>query len=268
MIIPTELLSYRQFILWRSEEVHGRMTKVPISPVNGMKASCNDPRTWGWYRQAGPKIRQYNCDGLGFVFTAQDPFCGIDLDDCFVDGKLKPWAEKIVSGLNSFTEYSPSGKGLHVIVKAQVPTGCHPKGLGIFSESRYFTMSGRHYSGTPTSIEDRQEQIDRLYAAMTVKAPAQTISREKQQLSDEEVLRRARIGSSKFEPLWAGQWQGSYPSQSEADLALSRIIAHYCPTEEQVDRLFRQSGLHREKWVRHEKYRTNTLAMAMGAGCR
>jgi putative DNA primase/helicase len=69
--------------------------------------------------------RKKDLDGIGFVFTESDPFCGVDLDAC-VDpktGEIASWASEIVRELNSYTAFSPSGTGLHVLLRAEFPPG-------------------------------------------------------------------------------------------------------------------------------------------------
>ncbi|MGI6384633.1 MAG: phage/plasmid primase, P4 family [bacterium] len=53
-----------------------------------------------------------------------------------------------------------------------------------------------------------------------------------------------------FAKLWEGDISG-YPSQSEADLAFCSHLAFWCGRDTaQMDRLFRHSGLYRDKWDR------------------
>src|SRR5258708_7649858 len=95
--LPAELLEYKQWVLWRRAEVDGRKTKLPISPWSGKLASCNKPQTWSTYRHVRYALRRFRCDGVGFVFTEDDPFCGIDLDSCrSVNGVVAPEALRVI----------------------------------------------------------------------------------------------------------------------------------------------------------------------------
>ena len=97
MPIPSELLDYKQLILWRRTEVNGRIAKLPISPWSGKLASCDKPQTWSTYRHACYARRKFRSDGFGFVFTSSDPFCGIDLDQCRTrDGKIAPEPQPVI----------------------------------------------------------------------------------------------------------------------------------------------------------------------------
>jgi hypothetical protein len=82
MRVPGELTQYKQWVLWRRAEVNGRKLKMPTSPWSGKAASCDKPETRASFRHACFAPRKYKADGIGFVFTAADPFCGIDLDKC------------------------------------------------------------------------------------------------------------------------------------------------------------------------------------------
>ena len=88
------------------------------------------------------------------MFTKDDPFIGIDLDDCFENGDLKSAAQEIVDWANSYTEKSVSGNGLHIIVKGILPDGFPNKismehvgfkCIEIYDSLRYFTMTGDIY---------------------------------------------------------------------------------------------------------------------------
>src|SRR5215204_7547314 len=105
----------RQWLCWRLEERDGKPTKVPYSPPTGERAKSTDPETWAGYREAVRAHKEYGYDGIGFVFTSEDDFCGVDLDGCLTPetGEIEPWAQEIIEELDSYTEISPSGIGVH-----------------------------------------------------------------------------------------------------------------------------------------------------------
>ena len=82
--IPNSLLEYDQWICWREEDRNGKSTKVPIDPVTGEFASTTDPETWSSFETASERVQASEEAGVGFVFTDDDPFVGVDLDDCRV----------------------------------------------------------------------------------------------------------------------------------------------------------------------------------------
>ena len=141
------------------------MTKIPYSPATGQRASSTAPETWSGYEEAQRACREQGFNGIGFVFTAEDDLCGVDLDGCLnpETGEIKEWAREIIEELDSYTEVSPSGSGIHVLVKGELPPGRNRKGrIEMYDKGRYFTVTGRHLAGTPHSIESRQEQLTSL----------------------------------------------------------------------------------------------------------
>ncbi|MBX6763932.1 MAG: DUF3987 domain-containing protein [Rubrobacteraceae bacterium] len=262
----------KQWVCWRSERRGDRPTKIPYSPSTGERARTGDSETWGALAEARRAASRRGYDGIGFVFTAADPFCGVDLDGC-VDPKtlsVEPWAMQIVEELDSYTEISPSGRGLHVIVRARLPEGGrNRKGrVEMYDRGRFFTVTGRHLRGTSHLIEERQEQISTLHARLFPprKEPSSRGKTGPESfLSDAEILRRAfsaRRSGERFSRLWAGDRSG-YPSDSEADLALCSMLAFWVgPDEDRIASLFSRSGLYREKWDR-EDYRRRTIARAL-----
>jgi primase-polymerase (primpol)-like protein len=155
----------RQWLVWRSEERDGKPTKVPYSPDTGRRASSTDPETWAGYDEAVRAARECDYSGIGFVFTPEDDLCGVDLDGC-VDpetGEMEAWAMEIVEELGSYTEMSPSGTGVHVLLRGELPAGRNRKGsFEAYDRGRYFTITGRHLAGTPRSIESRHEELERI----------------------------------------------------------------------------------------------------------
>ena len=121
MRIPFELIQYKQWVLWPKADVNGRATKIPISPWTGKAAASDRPRTWSSYRHARYACHLHQCDGVGFVFTDADPFCGIDLDHCRDnDGTIAPAALDWIKRFGSYAEISPSGTGVHILIKAKL----------------------------------------------------------------------------------------------------------------------------------------------------
>ena len=122
MRVPSELIEYKQWVLWRKVDINGRVTKVPISPWSGKAAACDRPQTWSTFWRVRHAVRKYLCDGIGFVFTEADPFCGIDLDQCrTINGLIAPDVLELISRFESYTELSPSGTGAHVLIRAKLP---------------------------------------------------------------------------------------------------------------------------------------------------
>ncbi|WP_119068751.1 DUF3987 domain-containing protein [Rubrobacter indicoceani] len=256
---------FAQWICWRYEDRSGgKKTKVPYSPTTGRRARTDDPSTWTTLSEVRRAAPDY--DGVGFVFTEQDPFLGVDLDSCVNPdtGEVGSWAREIVDDLDSYTELSPSGTGIHIIVRATLPGGGNRKGrIELYDRGRFFTVTGDRLPGTPARTEARQREIDRLHRKLFPPEPPRN-GHAPNGLSDDEILRRAisSANGNRFIRLWEGDRTG-YASDSEADLALVSMLAFWCgPDEERIEDLFSRSNLVRDKWNRKD-YRRRTIARAL-----
>ena len=242
--IPFEMRSYRQFICWRLQERDGaKPTKLPLNPRTGKLASVTNSDDWGTYDEA--VAASVNCSGIGFVFTKNDPFTGCDLDDTHDDAEAYARQLKVYRSLNSYSELSPSKRGLHIIVKATLPgKGRRRNSIELYDTERFFTMTGDVFNNV--AIVERQEFVSILYEQMGGVVQTHFSNEDKPQTcTDEEILARASgaLNGEKFQQLYQGDWQNIYPSQSEADFALVDIVAFYTQNRAQIARLFLQSAL-------------------------
>ncbi|MFP8958313.1 hypothetical protein ACLI4Y_16460 [Natrialbaceae archaeon A-CW3] len=256
--IPEAMRARDQWLCWRSENRNGKSTKIPIDPQTGSFGSSTDDSTWSDFESALEYFHVGDCDGIGFVFTEDDPYVGIDLDDCRdpETGRPDPEMKSIVQQLDSYTEVSPSGTGYHVIVEGELPPGRNRRGkIELYDRARYFTVTGEHVSGLPTEIESRQSELEMVHREHVDQnssggETSRGDERVSSKLSNQEVLEKARTASNgeKFDRLWSGSTVG-YDSHSEADMALCCLLAFWTGGDHhQIDRLFRQSGLVRAKW--------------------
>ena len=251
------------------KERDGKATKVPITPGTGAFASSTDSETWCDFESVLEYVDIGGADGVGFVFTEDDEVVGVDLDDCRdpETGDVDDAARDIIERLDSYTEMSPSGMGFHVLVEGELPEGRNRRGwVELYETARFFTVSGEHVEETPTHIARRQDALVTIHREYVHDEETSTdgISDEEDDenrtvtatkgvtvtLEDDELLRKARNASNgeKFERLWSGDITG-YDSQSEADMALCCLLAFWTGGDlTQLDRLFRESGLHRDKW--------------------
>ena len=256
--IPEELRERPQWVVWRREEVDGKPTKIPYQARVRAKASTTDPATWSSYQDASAAAEAEGVDGLGFVFSTDDPFSGVDFDGC-VDGEdVNPHVATLLRTLDSYTELSPSGTGLHTIVRARLNGGPNKTnktpwahGFENYDRARFFCFTGRHLRDTPHAVNERQAQLDQVRAAIW---PAKEKAKPSSTATlagadDRELLERAyrAKNGSELQALYAGRH--SYGSASEADLALCNRLAFWTgPDPDRIDRLFRSSGLMRPKW--------------------
>lgn len=273
--IPESLRTREQWIVWREEEPDGKPTKVPRRP-DGTIASTTDPNTWTPFEAACDSYRDNpSFDGIGFVFTEEDPFVGVDIDICFSEGVLTGGGLDVVEHLDSYTERSPSGTGLHIICRGSTPDLGNRSGdvegmkqLEVYEEGRYFTFTGRHLEGTPDTVEQRAQELYTLCRKVFEQPePQSSTSRPPQltDLDDRELIKKAKAAKNgrKFERLWGGDKTG-YKSHSEADLALVGILAYWTGGDrDRIDQLFRRSGLCRDKWTERRDYRDRTIDKAL-----
>jgi len=269
-----DIRDLRQWLVWRSEERDGKPTKIPYSPITGQRASSRTPETWTGYEEAVRACKEEGYGGIGFVFTSEDDLCGVDLDGCLdpVTGEIEPWAWTIIEKLDSYTEISPSGTGVHILVRGELPAGRNRKGrFEAYDRGRYFTVTGKHLAGTSQTIERRQEELGvvvrRVFGEDSANghtksvAAAETVDNG---LSNDEIIQKALAASNRarFSRLWNGDTD-EYGSHSEADLALCGMLAFWTGGDAaRIDTLFQQSGLYREKWDRKD-YRNRTIAEAL-----
>lgn len=239
--IPAELVALPQWVVRRGKVPHN-----PHRPNTG--ASSTDPSTWSTYEHAVEVAQKHSFDGVGFVFTKDDPFVGVDLDKCrdADTGEVEPWAQRVIDELSSYTETSPSGTGVHVIVKAHLPGTLNRKGrVEIYDSGRYFTVTGDHVGRTPKTPQPRQQQLETVYTFHL----------------DPVVLAAREASGDKFERLWFGDTSDYSGDDSAADLALCAMLARAAKDRDTVERLFDASGLVRDKWDRDD-YRKRTLDKA------
>lgn len=297
--VPKELRDRDQWVLWREENRNGEKTKVPYEAGARTRASSTDPSSWSSFPKAAYFFEEEEdlYDGLGFVFTEDGSFAGVDLDGCRQQGELSDEAADIIEELDSYTEVSPSGNGLHIICQGRIPgkrtrTNSVPgmKGIEVYDSGRFFTITG-WTSGinAPSSVEARQNEIDEVYEKAFSKNQPSTSptgpatvsqngtgkstapegsSEEISGLSDEllekdavRIMLASKYGE-KIRSLLEGD-TNDYPSQSEADLALCNYLAYFTDGDrEEMEEVFRLSGLYREKWER-DTYREPTIRKAL-----
>ena len=272
---PAELIALPQWVCWRYEERNGKTTKAPINAKsNGrlIHAKSNDPATWASHAEAMAACERHpELAGVGFCFAPDDGLTGIDLDHVIdpETGELKPEAAEILERFHgTYAEVSPSGTGLRLFAfgkpgRSGKNTGME-KWLEVYSHpsSRYLTVTGDHWTDSATAVTEQQAALDWLHARfMTAstgggrqvsKQPVDAKSRPSVELkSDERLLKKARSAKNggDFERLWAGDTSGHGGDESAADLALCNMLAFWTQgNPDTIDRLFRQSGLMRDKW--------------------
>src|SRR6266581_1585038 len=258
----SELLPYPHFVVWKYTMEQRKLKKRPFSPRTHLPAKTNDPSTWTDVNTALKALGTGCYNGIGFVFSETDPFTGTDLDACVLkDGSIAAWAQEIITTLSSYTEYSPSKLGVHLLTQAALQGAGRKIGnVEMYAEGRFFTLTTDHIPGTPAMIADRKQQQTSLYTSLVgeLSPPRRsentgggaelgdTLARSAPTRSDAEVVDKAQSARNRqrFQALWNGDISG-YRSKSEADFTLVLYLLYWTNDDiAQTKRLFQQSGLY------------------------
>ncbi len=260
--LPDSIIQNGLFCCWKYEERNGRKTKVPYQPETGLGAKSNVPSSFVPYKTA---VQASGYDGIGIgIFNG---ICAIDLDNCVSDsGYYTQTAAEIVALMHSYTEYSPSGNGLHILFSAkgfQYDTKRfyimnHQAGIEVYvagATNKYVTVTGNRCEDY--EYGDRTQELQTLldkFMRRPEPAAENAINAKNSDLSMEQLLQLAKgsKNGTAFTALWDGSLEG-YSSPSEADLALCGHLAFWTGRDaSKMDTMFRQSGLMRDKWDRQQ----------------
>ena len=264
--IPDVLKQTASFCVWKMEKRSGRPTKVPYNPKTRNMAKTNDPSTFADFNTAMKAYAIGGWDGIGY--RVSEGIGAIDIDHCIrEDGSLNDVAASILGIFSTaYFEKSPSGTGLRGFFKLS-PDFAYDKtvyyinnrkhGLEVYlpgTTNRFVTVTGDMFrNGTVTQDDKALQTALDTFMKRSTRVSSKTVE-PCSYLDDDGVIAHASASESgdKFKALYAGNWEEGYDSQSDADMALVSILAFWCGNvEEQIDRIFRTSGLMRDKWDRH-----------------
>lgn len=264
--IPEELKKLDRWVCWRWEDRDGKPSKVPINPISGERAMSDNPSTWGTYWDAIEMTRKGAVQGIGFVFNG-DGVVGVDIDHCKnpETGELTEQARDIISTLDSYTEFSQSGEGIHIICYGRLPDKGRRKAcVEMYSTGRYFIMTGKVLDDAHMEIEERAEElaiVHEKYINVQKSSKKDKKNTENPEivhknsdivhLDDDALIEKAMAASngSKFRALFNGDTSMHGKDDSAADIAFCNLLAYWTGRDAaQMDRIFRRSGLMREKW--------------------
>lgn len=261
--IPNELKELNQWVCYRLEDRNGNITKIPYTP-DGANAKVNDPTTWRPFSDVvdATENSEAHFNGIMFVLTADDPYVFIDFDHVVsADDVIEEWAKAIINKMGSYTEYSQSRTGVHIIAKAEKPgprcrVHTNPQ-FEIYEEGRMVVFTGSLYPNTPAEINDAQDAVDDIYSNIfgspTEPVPMKAVVKNTRpmDLSDDQLIEKAMSASNgdKFSDLWNGNTGEYNGDHSTADIALCCMLAFWTQRDAvRMDQLFRNSGLMRDKW--------------------
>ena len=302
--IPTILKQMDRWLVWQNvEDVDSTTGKIkwdkPPMCWDRTAGSSTDSRKWTTFAKALQSYRTNGLDGIGLALcpgSEENRLIAVDLDDCRIPatGVIEPWALEVIADLNSYTEISPSGEGLHIFVFGELPPEGRRKGkFEVYQSGRYITVTGHRVEGTPGTIEHRPEQI--LLVHRRFWTPKETASVPADQAADAAPASNAsghsggtigtlgpvkwsapdgpfsdndlfRYIEAKTDELLTRRWYGDTVvdgkiDHSRADESLLEKMAHYIGgiDEARLDRIFRLSQLNRAKWTERSDYRQRTF---------
>ena len=273
---PNTMRTLPNWVLWKLETVNDRQTKVPFS-IYHRHASSTNPKTWTTFENA---LRVYESSdeysGIGFVFTLDSGIVFIDIDHCLNehgegDDRMKDILSKFEG--KTFAEYSQSGTGVHIFVKGTIPRSFKndKQNVEMYAEKRFCAMTGDAIY--KSDISTNQSALDYVFEEYRTperkkKDEGSSFSYTRRRLTadDRDILNKARENTrtgQEFSKLFDdGDWTG-LESQSNADFRLCVMLSFWCDRDfDTIDNLFRQSALCREKWMKREDYRRNTIERA------
>lgn len=257
--VPEEMKALPNWVCYKAvpdPKSHSGVSKKPVNPFTGELAKPNDKNTWSDYKTA--LSASVHFAGLGFMF-GESPFFGVDLDD--MTDELKDFEKggeggrigEFINALGSYTEYSQSGHGIHIICRGSLPDGARHKGsIEMYETGRFFVVTGK-VCGDFTQIKDCTETIKPLHKKYLSGGRKEASPRREKTPNDmtvDEIISAAvnAKNGSKFSKLLSGDIS-DYGSASEADMAFCNLLAFWTGCDvSKMDDIFRKSGLMRDKW--------------------
>ena len=261
--VPAELRTEPRWVCWRAQTRDGRTTKLPVNPSTGRMASSTDASTWSDFDTAVAAVGRWHASGVGFVFAPDRAYTGLDLDHVLSGGVLADAYRWVVSEAHTYCEVSPSGDGLHLIFRGPKPEGatrCRRGCVEMYDHDRFFTVTGNVFEGHD-GVGENPRVVERAYRTWIDPSPV-TAGRQASMPEakctagtalpdDAELVRRMRASrnGSAIGALLDGDVAAYGGDHSAADLALCSSLAFWCAGDAgRMDRIFRSTGLMRDKW--------------------
>lgn len=249
------LSDLKQWVCWkRYTRSNGLLTKLPINPYTGRAADKTNPAHWGTLVQARKRAQHSNLDGIGFCLTTADPFLCVDLDGAIVDGLPSPLAVELMGAFNSYTEYSPSGNGLHIWLKSTERISRNLKkaaGIEVYSYSSFITWTGNRYPGAPHRIATGS--VSWLVERYAKPVPQQSAQRHSRELPIDDGILWEKIFkhdiTQRLRPLHDGDLTRVGGDHSQAVIVLLNTLAWYTRGDRaRMRRMIEQTGIPQDKW--------------------
>jgi putative DNA primase/helicase len=261
--IPALLRQRPNWVAWGVRDAPLKSPFNPASLLSGraLPAKAGVPDTWGSYETAAECVERGLAQGVGYEFSGGDDIYGVDLDHVIGEDGVTPQAREIVGLLTSYTEISPSGTGLHTFVFAPgADITRHRKKDGfveIYSEARYFTVTGSVYGGV-RDILGRTAELQIVHDKFLLsEAPQKAVNNPPslayQSSTEQERFLRTGLERDKvFAELWEGKRR--YGNESADDQAFMNKLAYWCSADpDAMIRAFTQSPYYAQKDGAHKK---------------
>lgn len=268
----------KRWVNWRYEVKDGKSTKVPYQ-INGNKASTTDSSHWSTFEEVSAASEH-----IGIVFTSDRNLLGIDIDHCLVDGAIQHESgdaiKALVSAANTYTEISPSGEGLHLLVMLTGPLTLEANRkppFECYTQGRYFTLTNRPFGEAKQVRLVTPEKAIELLTLIgypwkkTESSETSHVSSINDNLplslSDEALLERmfnAKNGAA-MRALYDGNTDEYDNDESRADMALCSTLAFWSGKNAiQMENIWLASKLGaRNKTQTRKDYRDRTIASAI-----
>jgi putative DNA primase/helicase len=270
--LPKRIQPLHQFVVWRYVQVEDELKKPPFDPRTGKRASVANPKSWGSFAEARRAYATGRFAGIGIVLTQALGIVGIDIDHCIQEGQPSHEAKQMVSALGSYTETSPSGTGIRILLAGTLPGPYRRRGtIEMYEDRRFLTLTGHIFPTMPEDVQHRQAEVSALYQRLFAQEDRKPTPENtggwgwqllQTPLPTVAVLQKAMTAKNgpTFKRYYEGDtslWEGAgarHRSQSEADFTLVLLLLYWTNGDTQaVDQLFRTSGLMRDKWDRPVK---------------
>jgi putative DNA primase/helicase len=251
---------------WVAFGIRDAPPKAPYNPRSLLAggfapAKAGARETWGTFEDAARCVARGLARGVGYEFDGGGLY-GVDLDHVIgEDGTLTPEAREIADGLNSYTEVSPSGTGLHIFVLANqgAEIARHRKKDGfveIYGEARYFTVTGNAYGGVKP-IADRTAELqtvhDKFLSPETERKPVtRAVYVPATSAEQDRFLNMGLARDKVFAALWNGERR--HGNESADDQALMNKLAYWLSADtDAMTRAFLQSPHCAQKGETHRR---------------
>jgi RecA-family ATPase len=189
-----------------------------------------------------------------------DPLSCIDLD--VKEGTPAEDVERfhrIIATMDSYTERSRSGRGWHIWVKGQIGSGRKRDGVEVYSQERFIICTGDVVHDR--SVAARQDLLDNMVSLMG--PPAADIQLWGDPYPDYSVANDASLDAGELGRLFRGDWEGRYPSHSDADLALVKLLARKTESPRECWETFLLSRLGARDKAKRPDYAQSTIGAAL-----